>query len=1063
MELINMKIKYILFPLIFLLCGHSSYSRNYALKFDGENDRAVIPALNLNSNTISFEAWIKPEGPQKPWSGVIVSEGENNACGIIFRENHELGYMWEDKNGSRWNWSSGLIVPLNRWSHVALVITPSEAALYLNGKKATHHIKNEVKALDGIMSLGSDRKVSGRFFKGLMDEVRVWKISRTDEEIMAAGNGGYVPEKTPGLQAYYKMDHCQDALADYTPHAFHAERAGTAYVQDSGLNIDFQASKNILLQGEALCLSDRSSGYGERGQREWTISGPEKFTGTSQYPRFTLNKPGQYDVTLVVSNGENKDSVTREGSIVVAGDPSELDALYLEQKRDLLTASWDKPFGYDSIKSNNAPLGPYMGNGDVGIIAFTSDNSQTLKISKVDFVTDGWNDWAGSGPAALPVGGVEITVDSPVSSGFSYQMDQLGNELKMTTATSQQVKMTSWMATNANVMITELTTPSETPVHVSVDTYADDTSADYATTAGIKNQIAQVSRQTKTENVKWTCQTGISTKILGAVPTLKRLSGSKVRSSFTLDNSAPVRIAVYVSGGGKGNDAKLPLAYEKLDHLNIKGIERFKAIKTAWWKDMWQRSYVETNDDLLNRHYLSSIYLLASAYNGHSPVCGGMYGVWNMDDHMMYHGDIHLNYNSQGGFYSAFSANRPEIAAPFYNFIESMVPEGRRRAKEDMGSLHPSWKGKSCRGILFPVGALGIGDFYGSYWQQTMNAPFNVPFFSWHYEYTGDLEFLRDRAYPFIRECGDFYEDFMKKEIHGDSYRYTITTGAHEGSWDLNPSSDLGFVEQTFTLLLKYSKLLNVDADRRALWEDILSHLPDYKVVMPTKTPNEGLPVYAKNEDGWDLPSHMIQLHPIYPCEILNLHSDPDSLQVARNTIYYYGVSQNGFTGTMNELGLSAFVMAARVGFDPETIIRKMKILIGGAKSNFLIIDGHHCTEKTTVIETINSMMLQTVDDTLHLFPCWPDSPGSFTRLRAKGAFLVSADYDGSSVANLKIFSEKGNTCKLRNPWKGGSISVTEDEKPVSVRQVDDDYFFTTEKGKTYQIHPEDRTIPDPR
>lgn len=53
-----------------------------------------------------------------------------------------------------------------------------------------------------------------------------------------------------------------------------------------------------------------------------------------------------------------------------------------------------------------------MGNGDVGVVAFTSDNSQTLKISKVDFVTDGWTDWAGSGPAALPIGGVNITVNS---------------------------------------------------------------------------------------------------------------------------------------------------------------------------------------------------------------------------------------------------------------------------------------------------------------------------------------------------------------------------------------------------------------------------------------------------------------------------------------------------------------------------------------------------------------------------------------------------------------------------------------------------------------------------
>ena len=89
-----------------------------------------------------------------------------------------------------------------------------------------------------------------------------------------------------------------------------------------------------------------------------------------------------------------------------------------------------------------------------------------------------------------------------------------------------------------------------------------------------------------------------------------------------------------------------------------------------------------------------------------------------------------------------------------------------------------------------------------------MNAPFNVPLFSWYYEYTGDLNFLRYRAYPYIRLCGDFYEDYMQKETYGKSYRYTITTGGHEDSWDLNPPSDLAFVKQTFGLLVRYSKLL---------------------------------------------------------------------------------------------------------------------------------------------------------------------------------------------------------------------------------------------------------------
>lgn len=742
------------------------------------------------------------------------------------------------------------------------------------------------------------------------------------------------------------------------------------------------------------------------------------------------------------------------------------DSLFFESKKELMTAFWEEPFSWNAIRSNHAPLGPYMGNGDVGVVAFTSDNSQTLKISKVDFVTDGFSNWAGSGPSALPVGGVTLTVHSPVHAGnysinrpdktvFRYEMDQLNAELRMKTATDQPITMTSWMGMNENFIITELSTTSEKPVSVSVDTYADSRFAYYKTTSSVVGPIAQVTRQTKTTETRWICCAGISTKIVGTEARLLQISDAMVRTDFKVSAENPVWVITFVSGGGKGNAPRLKEAASRLAAVDEADVNRIKVDKIAWWKDMWTRSYVETNDSLLNRQYLSSIYLLASAYNRRSLVSGGMYGVWNMDDEIMYHGDIHLNYNSQGGFYSAFSANRPEIALPFYKSLELLIPEGKRRAREEAGKVHKSLEGKSYRGILFPVGALGIGEFYNYYWQQTMDAPFNVPLFSWYYEYTGDKDFLRDHAYPYIRLCADFYEDYLVKEPYGDSYRYSITTGAHENSWDVNPSSDLAFVEQTFSLLLKYSDLLGVDKPRRKKWQDILNHLPTYKVIQPTKEPNEGLPVFAKNEDGWDLPNHVIQMHPVYPCEVLNLRSDSSALQIARNTLYYYEVSQKGFTESMNALGLSAYVMWARLGMDPNLLINSMKKLIEGTGRNFLIVDGHHCAEKTTVVETINSMMLQSVDNILYLFPCWTNQPASFTRLRAKGAFVVSADYDGSTVTDLEVHSERGGKCQLYAPALGEKIEVVCSGKPVSVKRKGNVFSFATQAGETYKvIHP---------
>ena len=730
---------------------------------------------------------------------------------------------------------------------------------------------------------------------------------------------------------------------------------------------------------------------------------------------------------------------------------------FLKKYQPLITARWTAPFDSASVVTNNAPAGPYLGNGEVGVVTYTTKSGQTLRLSKVNFVTDGKDDWSGKGAAALPAGEVQISVRSAETGDMRYTMDQVEARLNMRTGTAQPVEMTTWMTMDDDFIVTELHNVSAATVGIDVTARTIPNPA-YTTTHSLRDGVMQSARRSRTDGgVRWISQVGWSTRLIGAdVQPLTDATGQPCGQSISLPAGATAYVVTLVTGGGRTDDALLDQAYAKLRRMNAKRIAAMREKHDAWWHEMWTRSYVETGDDLLQRQYLTSIYLMASAYSPRTTACGGMYGVWNMSDDMMYHGDIHLNYNSQAGFYSMFSANRPELALPYFDFLDRMIPEGRRRAQEELGIVHASLKGKRCRGILFPVSALGIGEFYGRYWQQTMDAPFNVCLYSWYYEYTGDEDFLRHRAYPFIRECGDFYEDYIVREPYGNSYRYSITTGGHEGSWDLNPPSELALMEQTFRLLLRYSALLGVDAERRALWQDIVDHMPAYAVTMPQKQPNAGKPIFAKNEAGWDWPAHVIQLHGIYPCEVINLNSDARTLELARNTLQYYGVDQRGLTHTMNELGLSAYVMGARIGFPAQVLIDKAKELIAKTGPNFLIRDGHHCLEKAAIVETVHSMMLQSVDGVLHLFPGWNHTPAAFTRLRTKGAFIVSATYDGQRVQHLELTSTRGGLCRIRNPWPGHYVTVQPKGKTSAIAPAvkDDIISFAPKKGRTYIIRP---------
>jgi len=156
-----------------------------ALAFDGTDDYVAIPALNLNTNSVTFEAWIYPDGTQNPFTGLMEVRGNDNNLGLLLRNNNELGYLW---GNTYWDFASNLTVPSNQWSHVALVVEPTKATLYLNGVAATNSAAHPVKAFDTPLDLGTDRPSPGRQFKGRMDEVRVWNRALSAGEIAADSN-----------------------------------------------------------------------------------------------------------------------------------------------------------------------------------------------------------------------------------------------------------------------------------------------------------------------------------------------------------------------------------------------------------------------------------------------------------------------------------------------------------------------------------------------------------------------------------------------------------------------------------------------------------------------------------------------------------------------------------------------------------------------------------------------------------------------------------------------------------------------------------------------------------
>ena len=175
-----------------------------ALDFDGTDDYVSVPALNLNSNTVTITAWIRRDGTQaETYTGIVISRDGSTSAGISFGKgsggfgdiNHELAYNWNDMQAA-WEWHSGLIVPDNKWTFVALVVEPEQATLYMDEggtlQSATNTLSHGTEEFDGITRIGHDVMSSTRFFKGRIDDVRIYRRSLSPSEIEELAS--YVPD-----------------------------------------------------------------------------------------------------------------------------------------------------------------------------------------------------------------------------------------------------------------------------------------------------------------------------------------------------------------------------------------------------------------------------------------------------------------------------------------------------------------------------------------------------------------------------------------------------------------------------------------------------------------------------------------------------------------------------------------------------------------------------------------------------------------------------------------------------------------------------------------------------
>jgi LruC domain-containing protein len=155
------------------------------LHFNGSTDWIKVPkASNLNlTNSITMMVWAKTEAnlttkifQKGDWDGHGIGQGNWDGWNGTIRLNNATS--------TTLHWGDGLPV-LNQWYHLAMTYDGTIMKFYVNGQ-----LKNS-KAVSGVLavntrdvSIGSDNGAQ-KFFKGSIDEVKIYGVALTQTEIQA--------------------------------------------------------------------------------------------------------------------------------------------------------------------------------------------------------------------------------------------------------------------------------------------------------------------------------------------------------------------------------------------------------------------------------------------------------------------------------------------------------------------------------------------------------------------------------------------------------------------------------------------------------------------------------------------------------------------------------------------------------------------------------------------------------------------------------------------------------------------------------------------------------------
>lgn len=497
-------------------------------------------------------------------------------------------------------------------------------------------------------------------------------------------------------------------------------------------------------------------------------------------------------------------------------------------------------------------------------------------------------------------------------------------------------------------------------------------------------------------------------------------------------------------------------AADKTQEAMTRGINKDYQSHMNYWKNYWAQSSITLPDPVLQKQYDNEMYKFGSASRENSyPI--SLQAVWTADNGKLppWKGDYHHDLNTQLSYWPAYTGNHLTEGLGYLNTLWNQRDVYKRYTKEYFGK-----EGMNIPGVCTLLG-VPMGGWIQYSMSQTVSAWLAQHFYL-HWKYSADREFLKERAYPFLKDVAVFLE--QQSVVDDNGVRKLVISSSPEifdnsiNAWFKDMTNyDLSLMHFAFSAASELASELNLP-DESAHWKALNNQLPGYNL------DKDGALTFANGFPYDQSHRHFSHAMAIHPLGMIDWSQGEKSQSIIKATLkklqdhgpdYWTGYSYSWF-GNMKARAFDGEGAAQELRTFAECFCLRNTFHANGdqtksGKSRFtyrpFTLEGNFA-----FASGIQEMLLQSHAGIIRVFPAIPSSWSdvSFNNLRAMGAFLVSAEMRNGKIVKLRIYPEQGGMLRIANPFGTDEIAIN-----TNVEAIDNKngiLSFETRKGEWLEI-----------